>query len=542
MLQAAKKWYSEHQDLSPLEKVNHHPEAPEELKEARYQRLEKRAAALLMASIPTSQQEEVISSKEVSVMNILARLMLSYQPGGLSEKAAILSSLDSPDEAQTLVQAVLGLRKWLRWHRRAGEIGVVRPDSTIQVKGLQKLMRKILKEHQDLGFRIQLAKSSLQIDTAPTESSVMTYANHLLAEVEQIAHQDKRKKEDPKLPPTDPAKVKRMEDTTGSAKGDGKGKDRTGGVPCKFYNSEEGCKKGKQCTWPHVNEGDRRRCYNCGSTQHLAPACERPKEGGKDAGKGSEAKSAGKGNAKAIKKEEATEKEEAQEDGKKEEGGSAESMKDFLEEAHRMLKSMNAARGFDEVEKTKNDRLTAMQQQLDELRKMKVIRLSRIERNDTKYGLLDSGATHALRSARPGEDMEKLEKVSVTLADGHVVSMRMTPSGVMVMPDPNIEPIIPMGCLGGKLGYTLVWQEGKLRITHPQKKEVKVTMRQGCPQVSKKIALQLISELESEEKMKKVKEKSDERRTGVVERIGRCTPGVEEIATRSEGDVSSCPQ
>ena len=105
---------------------------PEDLQGVRYQRLEKRATALLMQAIPASQQEEVIAGKEVNVVSILSRLMLSYQPGGLSEKAAILTALDSPEEAQNLQSAVSGLRKWLRWHRRAGEVGVTRPDPTIQ--------------------------------------------------------------------------------------------------------------------------------------------------------------------------------------------------------------------------------------------------------------------------------------------------------------------------------------------------------------------------------------------------------------------------
>ena len=191
--------------------------------------------------------------------------MLSYQPGGLTEKAVILHAPDSPEEAQGLTQAVMGLRRWLRWHRRAGDVGVVRPDATIQVKGLGRLMRKVLKDN-DLAFRIQLAKSSLQIDTTPTETTVMTFAHHLLAEVEQIAHQDRRKREE-QTSPSEP-KVKRMEESTGAGKGF---ENRPGGVgtrrdedgaksPCKFFTTENGCKKGKGCKWPHVGD-EKRRCF-----------------------------------------------------------------------------------------------------------------------------------------------------------------------------------------------------------------------------------------------------------------------------------------
>ena len=175
MITTSKQWYADHQELTPLEKVSHVVTVPPHLQDPKFQRLEKRATALLMAAVPSQQQEEVIAAKEVSAIGVLTRLMIAYQPGGLSEKAAILGALDSPEEAQNLGQAVVGLRRWLRWHRRAGDIGVVRPDATIQVRGLQKLVRKILKDHGDLAFRIQLAKSSLLIDTVPTSESVLKY-------------------------------------------------------------------------------------------------------------------------------------------------------------------------------------------------------------------------------------------------------------------------------------------------------------------------------------------------------------------------------
>ena len=64
-LAAARDWYTKHQEKPPLEKVTHKPEVPLELREPRFQRLEKRATALLMAAIPQTQQEEVIAGKEV---------------------------------------------------------------------------------------------------------------------------------------------------------------------------------------------------------------------------------------------------------------------------------------------------------------------------------------------------------------------------------------------------------------------------------------------------------------------------------------------
>ena len=113
-------------------------------------------------------------------------------------------------------------------------------------------MRKVLRDHQDLAFRIQLAKTTLAIDTTPTESTVMTYANHLLAEVEQVTHQDKKKIEKPPPVQTPDPKLKRIEERPSEAKGGYKGGDQRGsGGTCRFFLTEMGCKMGKGCSYQH---------------------------------------------------------------------------------------------------------------------------------------------------------------------------------------------------------------------------------------------------------------------------------------------------
>ncbi|CAL1147694.1 unnamed protein product, partial [Cladocopium goreaui] len=304
----------------------------------------------------------------------LADWLLVVEPvlsTGLSEKGAILTALDSPEEASSLAGAVTGLRRWLRWHRRAGEVGVTRPDATLQIKGLGRLMK-----HADLAFRVQLSRSSLQVDTAPTEASVMTFANHLLAEVEQIAHQDKRRREDAKGS-TEP-KAKRLEEVSGGSKGEGKA-----------WKGEVGSFR------LHVSFFSQRRAVRRASNAHGAMSWKETegeplRDQGEKGQKGGEGKGFHKPSGKALKKGESQQKEEGP-------GGEAES-------------------------RTKDERLTAMQGQLDELRKLKVLRLSRIGKEQEAYGLLDSGATNPMRGKRRGEDLSQLEEVQVTLADGSQVS------------------------------------------------------------------------------------------------------------------------
>ena len=147
-----------------------------------------------------------------------------------------------------------------------------------------------------------MAKSSLQIDTTPSEESVVTFAHHLLAEIEQVAHQDKKKREDVK--PAAETKVKRMEESgSGGRTAEGKGGkgERSSTPPCKFFLSDTGCKKGKSCTWAHVMD-DKRRCWTCGATGHMSPGCDRPKEASKEGADRSGKAQEGKGSQRTMQK------------------------------------------------------------------------------------------------------------------------------------------------------------------------------------------------------------------------------------------------
>lgn len=116
--------------------------------------------------------------------------------------------------------------------------------------------------------------------------------------MEQIAHQDKKRREREEKPPE--AKVKKMEETKGEGNGQRSEQDRT----CRFFLTEGGCKKGKQCSWSHVLD-DQRRCWTCGSTRHLAPDCDRPRGASQEKGGQKGGRKAGfTTNAKTVKREE----------------------------------------------------------------------------------------------------------------------------------------------------------------------------------------------------------------------------------------------
>ena len=145
---------------------------------------------------------------------------------------------------------------------------------------------------------------------------------------------------------------------------------RDGGEPqkCRFYLSEGGYRKGKECRWSHDQKDGKRRCWNCGAEDHLVPSCPRPK--GKD------------GSPKKIAKMEVEETASTSTKKKAEdlsEPSSTSSMKDLMEEANKMLKNLSPSPSSSgsKDEESKEDVMQRLQQQLNSLRQ-KTLRLGRM--------------------------------------------------------------------------------------------------------------------------------------------------------------------
>ena len=57
---------------------------------------------------------------------------------------------------------------------------VALPDASVLVKGLNRLVKKILETNKELGFRISLAKTTLMVESVPREETVHQLAEHLV--------------------------------------------------------------------------------------------------------------------------------------------------------------------------------------------------------------------------------------------------------------------------------------------------------------------------------------------------------------------------
>ena len=173
-------------------------------------------------------------------------------------------------------------------------------------------------------------------------------------------------------------------------------------------------------------------------------------------------------------------------------------MKGLLEEATKMLKVIHGSR-----KKGPSDRevkLQQLQRQIDDLKSLKVFRIASLGES-SKHGLLDSGATHALRGKVTGEKVMDLQEVRVSLACGRETFLRMTNGGTMVASNPETEPIVPLGKLIKRLNCKLGWDEKGLVVIHPKKGRLDVYEKEGCPHISREVALELIDELEKVEEV-----------------------------------------
>ena len=114
-------------------------------------------------------------------------------------------------------------------------------------------------------------------------------------------------------------------------------------------------------------------------------------------------------------------------------------------------------------------------------------------RDEPRFGLVDSGATTALRFGSKDE-IGRSQRVRVQLAVGEA-DLWLSPEGVLLC-DVPVQPIIPIACLP-QLGCEVSWTDKGITIRHPSKGWLPVTLRGACPELPIKLALQLLQEFES---------------------------------------------
>ena len=296
------------------------------------------------------------------------------------------------------------------------------------LRGLDRLLGKVLQSNATLNFRINLARTTLMVDAVPTMSGVEQLAECVLAELEAMAYAKRRQVPASPSNPGEKPKLKKFEEggrTEDEPRGRGKPREEIEArkAPCKFFLTDQGCKRGKECPFGHVLDSER-RCWACGSKEHLANQC--PRKEGRQA---RNAKAAVKTSEKEPRGTSSKATVEDKEGGEDAQESVEDTMQMLLQEANKMLQSAEKEKGEVSEKKTslKSSHIHNLQKQLDQLKKvsLKPFRISRIGTN-SKKGLLDSGASHPLRERKKHEQVQCLPKVRASLAGDREADMRLT--------------------------------------------------------------------------------------------------------------------
>ena len=263
-LSVARQTYTAYTLASPLERLTMKPQVPEALKDEKWSRLDKRVMALLLSSMKKTAKDDAVTHRVEDVTSLLYRLHVLYQPGGASERAAILKQLEGRALGENVYDCVMALRKWRRYIERAEAMQVSIPDASLLLGGLELMIRKVLEAHPEVKFRVALMKNELQLQGRPTVSGVLRLHTHVLAELQTIAPLNQGTTptalkavgasssagtDEPASPPSSPTRKS------------------TGKLPCKFFLSKTGCTRGPTCKFEHTFESKEENAVDVGNVE-----------------------------------------------------------------------------------------------------------------------------------------------------------------------------------------------------------------------------------------------------------------------------------
>ena len=481
----------------PLDRLRLRPPVPAEA--SKWPRTEQRAVTMLLACLPEGVRRDLIASRRLSTVEIIYKLLITYQPGGPQERTVLLKDIteDRLGNSPSVQEVLNTLRMWRRNVNRANELKVTLPDTLVIVGVLAKWAEHISRlGGAQTAFRVATLRQDLKLDNRPDADQVMYFAEALQAEIEQVAlsrpsttlsstssSSDVKKKEVPKT-----ASLRTGGDssaTTGA----------TGEKPkCKFWGSSVGCKRGDKCAYQHSWEGIQRsgRCYFCSGEGHMKPNCPyKPQE--RD---GDQKGRISKVNVGTTKVTPGGKKQTSGKDAQVVQQPTSSSSTGSTEEKP-------VSKGVEEIPVVPSTPVIDVTSLMKSLQSLKAVQLRFLDAGgsdepplDCKVALLDGGATHAPRQGSAAE-LRDAQPVSVELAHGRTTLYRHDGCSTLLSKEP-IEVILPMRLLVEN-GYQVKWSSNECMIAHPVKGNLQCWRRQGCPVMREDEALLLLEELEKVE-------------------------------------------
>ncbi|CAE7771761.1 ycf43 [Symbiodinium sp. CCMP2456] len=491
---------------TPLERLAIAPDGADELSTGKWARLNARVASMLLAAMTTDLRGEMVTQRiSQNVVRMVYRLHTMYQPGGSAERSDVLVRLQAPRDylsADSLEEVLKLVRSWPRLLARCRAVNMSPPDPSVLVRGLSGLTDKYINQSPDAAFRTSMLRTSLRLDAQPSMESVLGYQRHLQAELETMSASTSMSSTAVSGP-----RVKAVDALQPKAK-DGAARAPTGAATelCRYFTKASGCRRGDRCTYSHSMSGlDReqraKKCLRCGSESHRQRECTVGKPAAKGAGS-----PGGKGGRDAAGNREPTSQQSTMASMATTASSTSSTgdptpgvpwtLEALMQAAQQVVQQGTEPPSDGSPEKTRPTIKT--------LRLMD-IRVCSMEAAAT--ALLDSGATHSLRSAANAQEWLEAEEVAVQLAGNHHLTMRITTSGTLLMPRQEdregkerlaikAQTIVPMGKLIETLGYTMVWSPDECTLQSPEGRRIPLQVTGGCPQMCEMEALSLIARME----------------------------------------------
>ncbi|OLQ12084.1 Copia protein [Symbiodinium microadriaticum] len=541
-LRLAQETYEVYQQSDPLARLSLEPRRSVELMDGKWSRLERRVLTMMLGTLQKAAKDDAVTHRISSVPALLFRLHVLYAPGSSSERAAILRQLEGANAGASPADTVAALRKWRRHLQRAEEMRVAVPDSSILLRGIEAIAGKAIEANQDVKFRLALSRNQLQLQYRPTYDGVLSYYNHVIAELQQAAPmRTSQPAPSSSNATTEAAKLKALGtnsagtgDTTSPRRG---ANQASGKVPCRFFAGDNGCTKGSSCKFDHTfasKEAKKAKCWHCGAIHHTQKDCPvkagrtsptRPKASPQPTTSTSTAASGSGPSSAATLNQAAVQHQQALIDSLQ--GTLSSSASTTAPPATTSVGPVNsgavshqaAAGQSAEAEDKKTQEITALLQEanamLNKLTRLQAIQVATDTslqelstqmrslglQDEERMALLDSGASHPFRERDDQETMRETP-VRVDLAGGQSVVLQQNQAGTLLPTTTGRNPqdvstILPLGALVQSLGCELTWtRRGGLKIVHPQFGTLKTVVRGNCPLLGETQALELIHQLE----------------------------------------------
>ena len=500
VLQLVGSTYAKWLAATPLERLQITPVGEASLCSGRWIRVNARIASMLLASMGDELKADAVALRITqSVPRMVFRMYSMFQPGGSAERHDLLQRLQSPGDtmgSDSLEDTLRVLQAWPRWVARCISMKMSPPDPQVLARGLMSLTSHHINSSPDAAFRTSMLRTTLRLDAQPDLDQVISYQRHLQAELETMVNSGSMGMPSTTAPSSGP-KVKAAEVTSPPRK------DRSTD-PCKYFAKPGGCKRGLKCGFSHSMAGmDRetrsRKCLQCGSESHRQKDCVVNKPRAPPTSSATSSPTTNRSDKATTSSSQAPSvaaRQVSTTSGVGDQG--------VVPGVPWTLESLiQATQQFVQAQPTSNqDERPSSPEKTGATIKTVILKDLRVSGSATTTALLDSGATHSLRSARSQEEWQQGEKVMVQLAGDSQLQMKIGEGGSLLMPPLShtgqkpSQTIVPLGELVKTLGYTLVWTPTKCILEDKNGHRIPLNTSTGCPQICEAEALAMIARLE----------------------------------------------